>query len=71
MMAGTFFFAPAARGTGHLVVCIRIEGAKGSSDAVRLAGKYIAPLLLGRNYIKSFDPLKKQQGSSVSDNPMN
>ena len=65
------FFAPAARGTGHLVVCIRIEGAKGSSDAVRLAGKYIVPLLLGRNYIKSFDPLKKQQGSSASDNPMN
>ncbi len=53
------FFAPEATGTGHLVVCIRIEGTKGSSDAVRLAGKHIIPLLLAGNYIKSFDPLKK------------
>ena len=53
------FFAPVANGQAHLVVCIRIEGAKGSSDAVRLAGKHIVPLLLERNYIKSFDPLKK------------
>ncbi|MEO8413321.1 MAG: FtsW/RodA/SpoVE family cell cycle protein [Ginsengibacter sp.] len=53
------FFAPEATGTGHVVVCIRIEGTRGSSDAVRLAGKHIIPLLLERNYIKSFDPLKK------------
>jgi len=42
------------------VVCIRIEGTKGSSDAVALAGAHIIPLLLQSNYIKSFDPLKKQ-----------
>src|SRR5664279_2427979 len=52
------FFAPEANGTGHVVVCIRIEGTKGSSDAVALAGAHIIPLLLQGNYIKSFDPLK-------------
>ncbi|CAN5382592.1 hypothetical protein BH11BAC5_BH11BAC5_29610 [soil metagenome] len=65
------FFAPETKGTGHLVVCIRIEGAKGSSDAVRLAGRHIVPLLVERNYIKSFDPLKKMEGSMASDNGMN
>ncbi|MEO6253254.1 MAG: FtsW/RodA/SpoVE family cell cycle protein [Ferruginibacter sp.] len=55
------FFAPKASGEGHLVVCIRIEAAKGSSDAVKLAGKYIIPLLLERNYIKGFEPLEKQE----------
>jgi cell division protein FtsI/penicillin-binding protein 2 len=65
------FFAPETKGTGNLVVCIRIEGAKGSSDAVRLAGRHIVPLLLERNYIKSFDPLKKTEGSLASDNGMN
>ncbi|MEO7307580.1 MAG: penicillin-binding transpeptidase domain-containing protein, partial [Ferruginibacter sp.] len=55
------FFAPRASGEGHLVVCIRIEAAKGSSDAVKLAGKYIIPLLLERNYIKSFEPMEKQE----------
>ena len=54
------FFAPKTNGNGHIVVCIRIEGAKGSSSAVSLAGSRIIPLLLERNYIKSFDPLKKQ-----------
>ena len=54
------FFAPEPNGTGHIVVCIRIEGTKGSSDAVALAGAHIIPLLLQSNYIKSFDPLKKQ-----------
>jgi cell division protein FtsI/penicillin-binding protein 2 len=53
------FFAPDANGTGHVVVCIRIEGAKGSSDAVALAGAHIIPLLRESNYIKSFEPLKK------------
>ncbi|MEP7163536.1 MAG: FtsW/RodA/SpoVE family cell cycle protein [Ferruginibacter sp.] len=53
------FVAPKAEGEGHIVVCIRIEGAKGSSDAVKLAGKHIVPLLLERNYIKSFEPLQK------------
>lgn len=54
------FFAPKATGEGHIVVCIRIEAAKGSSDAVKLAGKYIIPMLLERNYIKGFEPLEKQ-----------
>jgi len=65
------FFAPEATGKGHLVVCIRIEGTKGSSDAVRLAGKHIIPILLERNYIKSFDPLKKAEVTMVSDKRMN
>ena len=66
------FFAPEATGKGHLVVCIRIEGTKGSSDAVRLAGKHIIPLLLERNYIKSFDPLKnKAEVTMVDDKRMN
>ncbi len=65
------FFAPEVKGQGHLVVCIRIEGAKGSSDAVRLAGKHIVPILIERNYIKSFDALKKLEGSMISDNQMN
>lgn len=54
------FFAPKAEGPGHIVVCIRIEGAKGSSEAVQLAGSHIIPLLLERNYIKSFDEPKKE-----------
>ncbi len=55
------FFAPKASGQGHLVVCIRIEAAKGSSDAVKLAGKHIIPLLIERNYIKSFEPAEKPE----------
>jgi cell division protein FtsI/penicillin-binding protein 2 len=55
------FFAPKATGEGHVVVCIRIEAAKGSSDAVKLAGKYIIPLLLERNYIKGFEPEQKPE----------
>jgi cell division protein FtsI/penicillin-binding protein 2 len=55
------FFAPKATGEGHLVVCIRIEAAKGSSDAVKLAGKYIVPLLLERKYIKGFEPNEKPE----------
>jgi hypothetical protein len=37
------------------VVCIRIEKAKGSSEAVKLAGKHIIPKLLERGYIKGFE----------------
>jgi len=47
------FFAPMATGTGNLVVCIRIESTRGSSDAVHLAGRDIIPLLLKKDYIKS------------------
>ncbi len=49
------FFAPKAKGVGHIVTCIRIENCKGSSVAVAAAGKYIVPILLKMGYIKSFD----------------
>jgi cell division protein FtsI/penicillin-binding protein 2 len=49
------FFAPKAKGSGHIVVCIRMEKAKGSSEAVKLAGKYIIPKLLQYGYIKGFE----------------
>nr|MBA2330695.1 cell cycle protein [Flavisolibacter sp.] len=48
------FFAPKARGQGHIVACIRIEGTKGSSDAVQLAGDLVIPELIQRGYIKGF-----------------
>lgn len=53
------FFAPKANGPGHIVTCIRLEAAKGSSEAVRLAGTYVIPILLQRGYIKSFDDKAK------------
>ena len=37
--------------TGSVVVCVRIEATKGSSDAVKLAGKHVIPLLLEGGYI--------------------
>src|SRR5690349_6418958 len=49
------FFAPKAKGEGHIVTCIRIENCKGSSFAVETAGKHIVPILLQMGYIKSFD----------------
>lgn len=49
------FFAPKANGDGHIVTCIRLEAAKGSSEAVRLAGTYVIPILLQKGYIKSFE----------------
>jgi cell division protein FtsW (lipid II flippase) len=48
------FFAPEANGKGNMVVCIRVESTKGSSDAVHLAGKHIIPFLLEKGYMKSF-----------------
>jgi cell division protein FtsW (lipid II flippase) len=56
------FFAPKANGTGNIVVCIRIERAKGSSAAVALAGNHIIPLLLQYGYIKGFEGPVKQPG---------
>ncbi len=50
------FFVPKTSGTGHIVVCVRIENTKGSSDAIKLAGKHVIPILLQRGYIKSFEP---------------
>jgi cell division protein FtsW (lipid II flippase) len=55
------FFAPKANGTGHIVTCIRIEDAKGSSEAVKLAGKHVIPFLLQRGYIKSFQKTGPEQ----------
>jgi cell division protein FtsW (lipid II flippase) len=50
------FFAPEARGKGNMVVCIRIESTKGSSDAVKLAGKHVIPFLVSKGYMKSIAP---------------
>ncbi len=52
------FFAPKATGNGNVVVCIRIEATKGSSDAVKLAGAHVIPFLMQAGYIKSITPLK-------------
>ena len=52
------FFAPEAKGTSNMVVCIRIESTRGSSDAVKLAGKHVIPFLLKKGYIKSIIPDK-------------
>jgi cell division protein FtsW (lipid II flippase) len=49
------FFAPKQNGAGHIVTCVRMEDAKGSSEAVRLAGSYVIPLLIKRGYIKGFE----------------
>jgi cell division protein FtsI/penicillin-binding protein 2 len=69
------FFAPKAKGKGHMVVCVRIEATKGSSDAVALAGKHIIPLLMQKGYIKSFasaQPLPVQgiPGQAVPGGPI-
>ena len=50
------FFAPKSNGKGNMVVCIRIESTKGSSDAVKLAGTHVIPYLLKKGYIKSITP---------------
>lgn len=48
------FFAPKAKGPGHIVVCIRIESTRGSSTAVQLAGRHVIPKLLEGGYIRGF-----------------
>ncbi|GAB4092131.1 FtsW/RodA/SpoVE family cell cycle protein [Flaviaesturariibacter terrae] len=63
------FFAPSARGDGHVVCCIRIEATKGSSDAVRLAGKLVLPELLRRGYLKGF-PLEGATDSVIRIRPL-
>ena len=55
------FFAPKAKGIGHIVTCIRVENCKGSSFAVAMAGKHIVPILLQMGYIKSFDEKANNQ----------
>jgi len=49
------FFAPSLKGGGHIVTCIRIEDAKGSSSAVTLAGRLVIPELRRRGYLTGFD----------------
>lgn len=58
------FFAPKPAGGGHVVVCIRMENAKGSSEAVKLAGKHIIPILRQRGYIKGFDAPQAKRSKS-------
>lgn len=55
------FFAPKATGQGHIVVCIRVESTKGSSDAVKVAGQHVVPFLLQKRYIKGFVNIVPQQ----------
>ena len=57
------FFAPKINGSGHIVTCVRIEKTKGSSDAVKAAGKHVIPELLKRGYIKSFEQIKPVKDS--------
>nr|WP_294793655.1 FtsW/RodA/SpoVE family cell cycle protein [uncultured Mucilaginibacter sp.] len=54
------FFAPMEKYIGNIVVCIRIESTKGSSDAVHLAGRHVIPFLLKRGYIKNITPQTKE-----------
>ena len=49
------FFAPKQHGTGHIVVCVRVEKTKGSSVAVRVAGTHVIPVLQRHGYIRSFE----------------
>jgi cell division protein FtsI/penicillin-binding protein 2 len=42
------FFAPKANGTGNMVVCIRIESTKGSSDAVHLGRQACYTIFAGK-----------------------
>jgi len=53
------FFAPMEKYKGNIVVCIRIESTKGSSDAVHLAGRHIIPFLKEKGYIKDIEPQTK------------
>jgi cell division protein FtsI/penicillin-binding protein 2 len=63
------FFAPKANGNGNIVVCIRIEATKGSSDAVHLAGKHVIPFLQKAGYIKSIiAPVSKPRDSTFQQN---
>lgn len=61
------FFAPKAVGAGHIVVCVRMEKAKGSSEAVKLAGQHIIPKLLERGYIKGFETDKEVTKIGISN----
>ena len=53
------FFAPTPDGRSHTVVSVRIELGESSSHAVRLANTVVAPLLMQRGYLASFQPKNK------------
>jgi len=63
------FFAPKATGSGHIVVCIRIEDCKGSSVAVKAAGVHVIPKLLERGYIKGFEAPQPQNLVKKEERP--
>jgi cell division protein FtsI/penicillin-binding protein 2 len=51
------FFAPKAKGTGNMVVCIRVSNLpKVHQMLLHLAGKHVIPYLLEKGYIKSISP---------------
>lgn len=60
------FFAPKPSGAGHVVVCVRMEDCRGSSEAVKLAGRTVIPALLDLGYIKSFEAVNTAQPKSSS-----
>ena len=49
------FFAPDPHTAGYTVVCIRIEATKGSSEAIKLAGQKVIPLLVQNGYMRSIN----------------
>ena len=56
------FFAPKASGSGHIVVCVRVENTRGSSVAVNLAGTHVIPVLLKHGYITGFEKTGQNSG---------
>ncbi len=62
------FFAPNPSGTGYTVTCIRIEWTKGSSDAVKLAGRHVIPYLMKMGYIKSMTAANNENDNIDEDN---
>lgn len=48
------FFAPTPSGRSHTVVCIRIEEGNASANAIALANRYLAPVLIRHGYLGSF-----------------
>jgi len=61
------FFAPKASGSGNIVVCIRVESTKGSSDAVKLAAQHVIPNLLKAKYIKSLSVAGQNVGAMAQE----
>lgn len=49
------FFAPNGNADDYTVVCIRIESTKGSSEAIKLAGSLVIPILEQKGYLKSIN----------------